>query len=140
MKLFVAVIIVAMAAFCSNARAQFSIDWYTVDGGGGTSTGGGFVLSGTIGQPDAGPVMSGGTFTLTGGFWAGANAPSNPCPWGQSGCTADQDGDDDVDSDDIVLFFSNFENGDGCGDQDGDDDVDSDDIVQFFTYFEQGGC
>jgi len=55
-------------------------------------------------------------------------------------CRADQDGDDDVDSDDINLFFSNFENGDSCGDQDGDDDVDSDDINVFFSRFEAGGC
>ncbi len=62
------------------------------------------------------------------------------CPWETFGCTADQDGDDDVDSDDIVVFFSNFENGDTCGDQDADEDVDSDDIVIFFGLFEQGGC
>ena len=48
-----------------------SITWYTIDGGGGTSTGGGFTLSGTIGQPDAG-TLSGGAFTLKGGFWPGA--------------------------------------------------------------------
>ena len=47
---------------------QYSIDWFTVDGGGGTSTGGVFSVSGTIGQPDAG-TMSGGSFTLSGGFW-----------------------------------------------------------------------
>src|SRR5262249_54357960 len=34
----------------------------------GTSTGGVFSVSGTIGQPDAGH-MSGGNFTLDGGFW-----------------------------------------------------------------------
>lgn len=52
------------------ARAQsYSIDWSTMDGGGGTSTGGVYSVSGTIGQPDAG-AMSGGTFTLVGGFWA----------------------------------------------------------------------
>ena len=56
----------------------FSIDWYTIDGGGGTSSGGGFTLSGTIGQPDAG-VLSGGGFTLTGGFWAIAGAQDGPC-------------------------------------------------------------
>jgi hypothetical protein len=48
---------------------SFSIDWFTIDGGGGTSSGGTYSLSGTIGQPDAGK-MSGGTFTLDGGFWA----------------------------------------------------------------------
>jgi len=50
--------------------AQFSIDWFTIDGGGGTSTNGNFSLSGTIGQPDAGPVMTNGQFSITGGFWA----------------------------------------------------------------------
>jgi hypothetical protein len=50
-------------------RAQsYSIDWSTIDGGGGTSTGGVYSVSGTIGQPDASP-MSGGNFTLQGGFW-----------------------------------------------------------------------
>jgi hypothetical protein len=53
----------------SAARAQtYSIDWQTIDGGGGTSTGGVYSVSGTIGQPDAG-TMSGGSFTLQGGFW-----------------------------------------------------------------------
>jgi hypothetical protein len=49
---------------------QYSIDWHTIDGGGGTSTGGVYSVSGTIGQPDAGPAMSGGNFSLTGGFWS----------------------------------------------------------------------
>src|SRR5262245_59699511 len=47
----------------------YSIDWYTIDGGGGTSTGGVYSVSGTIGQPDAGGPMTGGNFTLSGGFW-----------------------------------------------------------------------
>ena len=39
----------------TGALAQtYSIDWYTIDGGGGTSTGGVYSVSGTIGQPDAG--------------------------------------------------------------------------------------
>jgi hypothetical protein len=38
------------------------------------SQGGGFELSGTIGQPDAG-LMSGGSFELTGGFWFAVSAP-----------------------------------------------------------------
>jgi hypothetical protein len=29
------------------------LDWFTIDGGGGTSTGGVYAVSGTIGQPDA---------------------------------------------------------------------------------------
>ena len=54
-----------------NALAQsYSIDWYKVSGGGGTSTGAVYSVSGTIGQHDAGGPMTGGTYSLTGGFWA----------------------------------------------------------------------
>jgi len=49
---------------------QYSIDWYKVAGGGGTSTGGIYSVSGTIGQHDAGGPMTGGNYSLTGGFWA----------------------------------------------------------------------
>jgi hypothetical protein len=48
-----------------------------VDGGGGTSTGGVFTVSGTIGQPDAG-TMSGGNYTLQGGFWGVVAAVQTP--------------------------------------------------------------
>jgi hypothetical protein len=49
---------------------QYSIDWYKIAGGGGTSTGGAYSASGTIGQPDASGAMSGGNYSITGGFWA----------------------------------------------------------------------
>jgi hypothetical protein len=49
---------------------QYSIDWYKVSGGGGTSTGGVYSVSGTIGQPDAGGPMTGDNYSLTGGFWS----------------------------------------------------------------------
>ena len=48
---------------------SYSIDWFKIAGGGGTSTGGVYQLSGTIGQPDVGPVMTNGQFSVTGGFW-----------------------------------------------------------------------
>jgi hypothetical protein len=58
-----------LALMATRSRAQnFAIDWFTIDGGGGTSTGGVYSVSGTIGQPDAG-TMSGGTYSLVGGFW-----------------------------------------------------------------------
>jgi hypothetical protein len=61
------------------SRAQpFSIDWHTIDGGGGTSTGGVFTVSGTIGQPDADGPMIGGSYSLTGGFWALPAAVQTP--------------------------------------------------------------
>jgi HsdM N-terminal domain/N-6 DNA Methylase len=40
------------------------------NGGGGTSTGGVYSVSGTIGQPDAGAPMTGAQYSLTGGFWS----------------------------------------------------------------------
>lgn len=64
---------IAIGLFCGawqlNAQ-NFSIDWFTIDGGGGTSTGGVFSLTGTIGQPDAGGPLTGANYFLTGGFWA----------------------------------------------------------------------
>lgn len=57
-------------AFCIGAHAQFSIDWHTIDGGGGTSTGGVYTVNGTIGQSDAGGPMTNGQYSLMGGFWA----------------------------------------------------------------------
>jgi len=70
-------------SFCLLAgvtHGQVTIDWWTIDGGGGTSTGGIYTVSGTIGQADAG-TMSGSPFTVTGGLWAIAavqtvNAPT----------------------------------------------------------------
>jgi len=53
----------------SAAVAQYSIDWHTIDSGGGTSTGGVYSVSGTIGQPDAGGPLTNGQYSVTGGFW-----------------------------------------------------------------------
>lgn len=66
MKKLLLTFFVGMAAV--PVLAQYSIDWYSVDGGGGTCTGGVYSVTGTIGQPDAG-AMSGGNYTLVGGFW-----------------------------------------------------------------------
>ena len=53
------------------ASAQpYSIDWFKIAGGGGTSTGGVYTVSDTAGQPDAGGSMTGGNYSLAGGFWA----------------------------------------------------------------------
>ncbi|MGA2855037.1 MAG: hypothetical protein ABSE90_13025 [Verrucomicrobiota bacterium] len=59
------------SAFSFRAWGQsYSIDWYKIAGGGGTSTGGTYQVSGTIGQHDAGGAMTGGNYSLTGGFWS----------------------------------------------------------------------
>lgn len=60
---------ILVLALALHAQAQFTIDWFTLDGGGGQSSGGAYTLNGTIGQPDA-AVSSGGNYALHGGFWA----------------------------------------------------------------------
>ncbi|GAB4404019.1 MAG: hypothetical protein Kow00123_15620 [Anaerolineales bacterium] len=71
----VLLVLVAMLLVSGAGRALsdgvYEISWYTVDGGGHAfSTGGGYSLGGTVGQPDAG-ALSGGAYTLLGGFWGG---------------------------------------------------------------------
>jgi hypothetical protein len=69
MKTRFKILILAPLLMPLGATAQnYSIDWFTVDGGGGTSAGGIYALSGTAGQPDAGHSSS-GSFILDGGFW-----------------------------------------------------------------------
>jgi hypothetical protein len=60
----------AFTAFAARAQTNYTIDWFTIDGGGGTSAGGVYAVSGTIGQPDASGAMTGGNYSLTGGFWS----------------------------------------------------------------------
>ena len=71
-----AVLLLALAVFTADAQ-DYAIDWWTVDGGGGTSTGSVYSVRGTIGQPDAGG-MSGGAFALVGGFWGVVAAIQTP--------------------------------------------------------------
>lgn len=59
-------LLAATAAFAQ----QYSIGWYKIAGGGGTSANGQYAVTGTIGQHDAGTAMTGGNYSLTGGFWS----------------------------------------------------------------------
>ncbi|MGH7950452.1 MAG: hypothetical protein ACREFE_00815 [Limisphaerales bacterium] len=57
--------------FSFSASAQsYSIDWHKIAGGGGASSNGQYLVSGTIGQHDASGAMSGGNYSVTGGFWS----------------------------------------------------------------------
>jgi hypothetical protein len=69
----------ALGVFNASAHAGYSLDWWTVDGGGGNSSGGDYALSGTLGQPDAG-TASGGTYILNGGFWSADAQGSTTTP------------------------------------------------------------
>lgn len=69
MRLLVTCLVLAGAP----AWAQtYEIPWWTVDGGGASGASGGvYILAGTVGQPDAGGPLSGGEYSLDGGFWVG---------------------------------------------------------------------
>lgn len=62
-------LVAVLLAVSLPALADFAIGWHTMDAGGGKSHGERFAVSGTIGQPDAGGLMTGGRFAATGGFW-----------------------------------------------------------------------
>lgn len=76
--ILVAMVLVALAVIAPNGNATlalakpadtYTIDWYTIDGGGTMSAlGGSYTLSGTIGQLDAGSA-TGANYKLNGGFW-----------------------------------------------------------------------
>ncbi|MGA2245454.1 MAG: hypothetical protein ABSH48_10675 [Verrucomicrobiota bacterium] len=66
-------------AVCLSALGQsYSINWFKVSSGGGVSAGGTYQVSGTIGQPDAGEPLTGGGYSVTGGFWALISVAQTP--------------------------------------------------------------
>ena len=60
-----------VSAVWAQTGGGYDLTWHTVDGGGGTVSGGGYTLMGTAGQPDAGDALTGSGYTLVGGFWPG---------------------------------------------------------------------
>lgn len=131
-RLLFAGILGALMAASSATAQSFDLSWHTIDGGGATfSVGASLSLGGTIGQPDAG-VMTGGQFTLVGGFWAGTSAA--PCA-----LTGDLDGDGDVDISDLATLLGHFGMSGGAnsgdGDLDGDFDVDISDLSSLLSNF-----
>jgi hypothetical protein len=100
----------------ANGAGQYQISWYTIDGG-GTSSGGAYVLVGTIGQAEA-DWCSGGIYELLGGF-----RPGGPL------CV--------VEFDDFARFAEQWLNTASglAGDLDGDNDVDFDDLNHLADYW-----
>jgi hypothetical protein len=84
-----AALLLSAALFFAGSRAMtgrsvngLEIVAWTVDGGGGLSTGGTFSLYGVAGQPDAAPPLTGGGLTLYPGFLhpAAAAPGGSTCP------------------------------------------------------------
>jgi hypothetical protein len=73
-------VVLLSASHAPGQPVQFTIDWWSADAGGGTSTNadGRYTLSGTIGQPDASNPLSGGRYTLVPGFWSIIAAVQTP--------------------------------------------------------------
>src|SRR5437899_5103310 len=61
-----------------QSGGTFVIQKSVIAGGGDRSTGGSFIVDGTIGQTVAGTQSTGGTFSLQSGFWPGASAITAP--------------------------------------------------------------
>ncbi len=58
------------AVVLAQSGGPYDLTWNTIDNGGGSGSGGGYALDGTIGQPDA-AAWGGDGYTLAGGFWGG---------------------------------------------------------------------
>jgi len=117
----------------AGAQAQpFDVPWRTIDGGGYTfSSGGQFTLGGTIGQPDA-AAMTGGQYSLIGGFWAGADA-------GGFACGCDWNHDNALNSQDFFDYVTDFFGAPASADFNADGVTNSQDFFDFLTCF-FGGC
>jgi hypothetical protein len=105
------------------ASGQYELSWYTIDGGGGQSSGGDFSVTATIAQPDA-AWSTGGEYELLGGFWPGGPLcfvdfedfarfaerwRDNPCNVGNNFCGgADLNRLDGVDFEDVKMFVDQW--------------------------------
>ena len=129
-QIFLLILCMLALALPSAALAQsggpYDLTWSNI-GAGGSASGGAYMLSGTAGQPDAG-ALSGGSYTLTGGFWGGGTFCSLPqdidgdgqvtvldvqadaSAWGTAtpAFPYDQNNDGDVDVQDVMLVAAAF--------------------------------
>jgi hypothetical protein len=62
-----------LAATDATGGSAFAVARWTIDGGGGRSSGGSYTLSASIAQPDAEPLhpATGAGYAIEGGFWPG---------------------------------------------------------------------
>ena len=106
--LFLLIMLLIPFIVMAQSGDGYDLTWHTIDGGGYMySTGGGYELGGTIGQPDVGMSMAEG-YSLTGGFWVGIVEPGEVPPCAKY--DLNQDGFIDLDDINLVLYNSIFVN------------------------------
>ena len=121
------VVLIGLVVLPYTVEAQnggpYVLEWSTIDGGGGTSRGGQYIVTGTIGQVDA-AYSAGGRYELLGGFWPGGPLCTvdfyhyarfaehwldNACDVGNDWCGgADLNQLGDVDGVDLKLFVNEW--------------------------------
>ncbi|MBI5774524.1 MAG: hypothetical protein HZA89_12360 [Verrucomicrobia bacterium] len=70
------ILAVLLLTFTASAQ-NFAIDRFVIAGGGGTSTGGVYSVTGTLGQP-ATALSTNGQYAVAGGFWGGVFVIQTP--------------------------------------------------------------
>ncbi|MGH7132359.1 MAG: GC-type dockerin domain-anchored protein [Phycisphaerales bacterium] len=127
----------------SAAFGQLSVPQYVIAGGGGTSSGGGYSVSGTIGQPVVGISVNGST-SVNSGFWGSVSIACGLADVASLGGQIGADGALTVD--DIVVYLAQFfANNLSVADIAGlggsatpDGQITADDLVLFLAQFFQG--
>ncbi len=124
--LVIALLLSSVPAALAQTGGPYDLSWHNI-GPGGSASGGSYDLLGSIGQPDA-ATMSGGSYTLTGGFLPGgptcalAGDLDNDgqvtvldiqliaAAWPQASASFpyDQNGDGDLDIQDVILVAAQF--------------------------------
>jgi hypothetical protein len=110
------------------AWGQYEITVFTIDGGGGVSSGGSYSVTGTVGQVDAHTNITGSTLMVGGGFW-----PATRCC-----CRRDFNANGEVNSQDFFDFLTRFFAADPLADINCDGVINSQDFFDFLDQYFSG--
>ena len=125
-SLAIALLLGGAPAALAQSGGPYDLSWHNI-GPGGSASGGPYSLDASIGQPDA-ATMSGGSYTLTGGFLPGGSTCALAgdlngdgqvtvldiqmiaAAWPQATASFpyDQSGDGDLDIQDVTLVTAQF--------------------------------
>jgi hypothetical protein len=127
--------LLAVAAHAQSGSG-YDLSWWTIDGGGITfAAGGTFNLGGTVGQPDASNALTGGPYSLRGGFWFTPACVAHNGDVNADRCI------DDADLLAVLFAFGNTGSNLGRVDVNCDQVVDDADLLQVLFNFGSGsGC